>query len=113
MKKLTCHGCDKPAYTVEHGQPKCFGDWVTWGCYYTKEMIEYDRKYCFQTEGKNREDYVALPLDNKERKKVIRHIEEMQEKQFLEISRIPHEELLRWHDEKLKTEVRLLEAMTN
>ena len=30
---------------------------------------------------------------------------------WLEISRTPHEELLKWHDEKLKTEVRMLEAI--
>ena len=112
MKKLVCSSCGEPAYTVEWGtnKPVCFGMWTTWGCHYTKSMIEYDRKYCFQTQGKNREDYVALPLDSKERKKIIRHIEELQEQQFLKLSWIPHEELLKWHDEKLKTEVRMLEA---
>jgi hypothetical protein len=73
-------------------------------------MIEYDRKYCFQTQGKHREDYVALPLETKDKKKVIKHIEELQESLYLKISWIPHEELLKWHDEKLKTQVRMLEA---
>ena len=111
-KPLTCVGCGNSAYTINYGtsQPVCYGMWVTWGCYYTKEMIDYDRKYCFQTQGKNREDYVAIPLETKERKKTIRHIEELQEESFLEISWTPHEELLKWHDEKLKTEVRMLEA---
>jgi hypothetical protein len=113
MKKLICVGCDKPAYTVEYGtdKPVCYGLWTTWGCYYTKEMIEYDRKYCFQTEGKSRDDYVALPLDSKDRKKIIKRIEELEEEHWLAISRTPHEELLKWHDEKLKTEVRILEAV--
>ena len=112
MKNLICCGCDKPAYTIEYGteRPVCYGMWTTWGCYYTKSMIEYDRKYCFQKEGKNREDYIALPLDTKERKKIIKHIDEMQQKLYLKLSWIPLEELARWHDEKLKTEVRMLEA---
>ena len=113
MKKLVCIGCGNPAYTVEYGsrQPVCYGMWTTWGCHYTKSMIEYDRKYCFQTEGKNRDDYVALPLDSKDRKKIIKRVEELEKEHWLAISRTPHEELLKWHDEKLKTEVRILEAV--
>ena len=38
-------------------------------------------------------------------------IEELEEEHWLAISRTPHEELLKWHDEKLKTEVRILEAV--
>ena len=112
MKELTCAGCGNPAYTVEYGgQPVCYGMWTTWGCYYTKEMIEYDRKYYFQTEGKNRMEYNAMPLDTKERKKTVKHIEELQKSEYQEISWIPHEELLKWHDEKLKTQVRILEQV--
>ena len=108
-KDDVCVVCGKKAYVLEHGTPYCYGYWATWGCYYSKEMIDYDRKYYFQTEGKNREKYNAMPLENKERKKMIKYIEDLQRKCYLEISCIPHEELLTWHDEKLKSEVRILE----
>ena len=105
----TC-SCGKIAYTIEHGQPQCFGMWITWGCYYTEKMVNYDRKFYFQ-EKKHRENYNAMPLENKDRKKMIKHIEEMQEREYSFISRIPHDELVKWHDEKLKTEVRNLESV--
>jgi len=106
-----CVVCGKKPYALDHGKPFCYGYWITWGCHYTKEMVDYDRKYYFQTEGKNREDYNAMPLDSKERKKTIKHIEELQKVCWQEISRFSHEELLTWHDEKLKTEVRMLEQV--
>jgi len=112
LKKDTkCVICGNNAYIIEYGQPHCYGYWTTWGCYYTKEMIDYDRKYYFQTGGKNREDYNAMPLDIKDRKKTIKHIEEMEREEYQETCRTTHEELLSWHDEKLKTQVRLLEQV--
>lgn len=105
----TC-GCGKIAYTVEHGQAKCFGSWITWGCHYTEEMVNYDRKFYFQ-EKKHREGYNAMPLDSKDRKKMIKHIEELEEQCWSFVSRTPHDELVKWHDEKLKTEVRNLESV--
>ena len=110
-KNQTCTFCDKEVYEVEHGQPKCFGNWITWGCYYTKEMIDYDRKYCSQKSGKYREDYNAMPLENKERKKMIKYIEELEEEIWSPVCKTPHEDFVRWHDEKLKTEVRMLEQV--
>jgi len=110
-KDNVCANCGKKAYVLEHNKLYCYGYWATWGCYYTKEMIDYDRKYYFQTEGKNREDYNAMPLENKERKKIIKYVEELEKKCWIETSRTPHEELLVWHDEKLKTEVRMLEVV--
>ena len=42
---------------------------------------------------------------------MIKYIEDLQKYCWIEVSRTPHEELLKWHDEKLKTEVRILEAV--
>ena len=105
-----CVVCGGNAYIIEHGQPYCFGYWITWGCYYTMSMVNYDRKFYFQKK-KHRDNYNAMPLETKERKKMIKYIEDLQKQCWIEISRTPHEELLKWHDEKLKTEVRMLEQV--
>ena len=42
---------------------------------------------------------------------MIKYIEELEEQLWMPVSRTPHEELLRWHDEKLKTEIRMLEQV--
>tara|TARA_R100001530_G_scaffold111297_1_gene78445 strand:+ start:238 stop:579 length:342 start_codon:yes stop_codon:yes gene_type:complete len=107
---MKCAFCKKKAYKIEHGQPQCFGSWITWGCHYTEEMVEHDRKHYYITDEKYRKMYQAMPLDHKERKKIIKRIEEL-EQVWNPISRTSHEELLTWHDEKLKTEVRMLEQM--
>ena len=92
LKKDTkCACCGNDAYILEHGQPQCYGLWVTWGCHYTKEMIDYDRKFYFQTKGKHRVDYNAMPLDSKERKKTVKYIEELQSACYQEISCTSHE----------------------
>ena len=52
-----------------------------------------------------------MPLEHKERKKMIKYIEELEKQVWIEVSYTPHEELVRWHDEKLKTEVRMLEQV--
>ena len=51
-----------------------------------------------------------MPLDHKEKKKTIKYIEELQ-MVWNPVCRTSHKELLSWHDEKLKTEVRMLEQM--
>ena len=107
----TCAFCDKEVYEVEHGQPKCFGSWITCGCYYTQKMVEYDRRHYYTNDGKYRQGYQAMPLEHKERKKMIKYIEELEKQVWIEVSHTPHEELVRWHDEKLKTEVRMLEQV--
>ena len=110
-KNQICACCDKEVYEVEHGQPKCFGNWITWGCYYTQEMVEHDRRHYYITDEKYRQGYQAMPLEHKERKKMIRYIEELEEQIWSPVCKTPHEELVRWHDEKLKTEVRMLEQV--
>jgi len=110
-KQLCTGGCGSQAYEIENGVPKCFGLWMTWGCHYTKNMTEYDRKHYYPDVHKYRQNYQAMPLDYKERKKMIKYIEELEEQLWMPISRTPHEELLRWHDEKLKTEIRMLEQV--
>ena len=108
-QNLICANCEKEAYTVENGKPKCFGLWMTWGCHYALGAVEYDRRHFYPTDNKNRAGYQAVPLDYKEKKKLIKRIEELEEDLWMPISRTPHKELLRWHDEKLKTELRILE----
>ena len=68
-----CIVCGGNAYTIEHGQPYCFGYWITWGCDYNMSMVNYDRKFYFQKK-KHRDNYNAMPLENKERKKMIKYI---------------------------------------
>ena len=110
-KNQTCTFCDKEVYDYDHGQPKCFGNWITWGCYYTQKMVEHDRRHFYPTNEKHRQNYQAMPLDYKEKKKMIKYIEELEDQLWNPISKTPHEELVRWHDEKLKTEVRMLEQV--
>ena len=101
-------GCGNIAYTMEHGQPHCYGHWATWGCHYSKSMIDHDRKW-FKMPCRNRNTYDARPLTKKERKKTIKQIVSLEHEVWARMSWTPLDELEKWHDDKLRREVRSLE----
>ena len=103
-----CSMCGNTAYIIEHGQPHCYGLWSTWGCHYTKEMIDNDREYCNEPE-RNRNTYVSKILNKKERRKIVKTIAGLEREVWAEMSWTPLEELEKWHDDKLRMEVRMLE----
>ena len=105
-----CHMCGKRAYIIETLQPVCYGWWTRWGCYYTEEIIESDRKY-YRIPCRNRDRYYAKPLTKKERRKLIKTVSEMGEKAWSPISRTSMEELETWHDDKLRIELRMLDGV--
>ena len=107
-----CHyGCGKRAYVMQTPEvPVCYGTWSTWGCHYTKEMIESDRKWC-RMPCRNRNTYVSKILNKKERRKIIKTVALLEREVWGEVSWTPLEELERWHDDKLRTEVRSLEIV--
>ena len=105
-----CHTCKKAAYAIECSQPVCYGWWTRWGCYYAMYMIESDRKY-YKQPCRYRTQYYSKPLTKKERKKIIKTVYDMQVRAWMPMSRNSMEELEKWHDDKLKTEVRILDLV--
>jgi hypothetical protein len=105
-----CSTCGSDAYILEHGQPHCYGLWSTWGCHYSKDGIETDRKW-YKIPCRKRNTYVSKILNKKERKKIIKTVAGLEREVWAEISWTPLEELEKWHDDKLRTEVRMLELV--
>jgi len=102
--------CGRHAHTLEHGTPVCYGLWARWGCHYTAYDIEQDRKW-YKTPCRNRNTYVSKILNKKERKKIIKTVAELEREVWAEMSWTPLDELEKWHDDKLRTEVRMLEQV--
>jgi hypothetical protein len=107
-----CVNCGKKTNKDYDGVSVCYGYWSTWGCYYTEQMIEHDRKWNRQP-FKYRGSYIATILTPKERKKLIRSIESIQQKIWVDRSCTTHKELLSYHDDRLRHELRNLEALRN
>ena len=107
-----CRNCGKKANKIYDGVYVCYGFWSTWGCFYTEHQVEPDRKW-FKQPFKYRASYVSVILTTKERKKIIRSIESLQPKIWIDRSCTTHKELLSWHDDRLRQELRLLEGMRN
>ena len=105
-----CGACGNTAYILEHGQPRCYGSWTTWGCHYSAHAIESDRKW-YKMPCRNRNTYVSKVLNKKERKKMIKTVAGLEREVWAEMSWTPIEELEKWHDDKLRTEVRMLEQV--
>jgi len=105
-----CSMCGSNAYIVEHGQPKCYGNWTTWGCHYSMKSIMDDRKW-YKMPCRTRNTYVSKILNKKERKKIIKTVAGLEREVWAEMSWTPLEELEKWHDDKLRTEVRMLEQV--
>jgi len=105
-----CSMCGGHAYTIEHGQPVCYGLWTRWGCHYSAYDIEQDRKWS-KTSCRKRNTYVSKILNKKERKKLIKTIAGLEREVWARLSWTPLEELEKWHDDKLRTEVRMLEQV--
>ena len=104
-----CCYCGKKAYVMEtSNKPICYGTWTTWGCHYTKEMIDFDRKW-FKIPCRNRNTYDARPFTKKERKKAIRQVYSLEREVWSPISWTPLEELENLHDDKIRREIRSLE----
>ena len=104
----SCVVCGGNAYTMEHGQPICYGYWSTWGCHYKKYMIDEERKW-FKLPCRHRNTYDARPLTKKERKKTIKQVVSLEHEVWARLSWTPLDELEKWHDDKLRREVRSLE----
>ena len=107
-----CVNCGKKAYSEYAGRCVCYGYWATWGCYYTEHMIEHVRKWNRQ-HFKYRRSYISTILSPKERKKIIRSIESIEPHIWIDRSCTTHKELITWHDDRLRTELRVLEGMRN
>ena len=107
-----CVFCGRQAYVFEtpNGKPICYGWWSTWGCTYTKDMIDYDRKW-FRQPCRYRIEYDARPLSKKERKKTIKYLMSLEHEVWNSMSQTPPEELEIWHDDKLRREIRNIENM--
>ena len=106
-----CVSCGKKAYTLQaNSQPICYGLWATWGCHYTKDMIDFDRKF-WHNPMRNRNTYISRVLNKKERKKMVKQIAELEREVWAEMSWTPIEEIEKYHDDKLRTEVRMLERV--
>lgn len=113
-----CVHCDKKAhamflFTNQVGKPYCYGYWVGWGCYYTKEMVENDVKY-YRQPCRYRNNHYSRPLTNKERKKLINNIIKLEEDKshgWIPTHRTPKDEIASWHNERLKIEYRMLDQM--
>ena len=106
-----CVYCGKNAYIIEErGKPICFGYWSTWGCFYTKNMIDHDRKW-LKIPCRHRNTYDPRPFTKKERKKNIKYLMDLEEETWNATSVTPHKELEIWHDDKIRKEIRKLENM--
>ena len=104
-----CVMCGHQAYEMHTpGQPICYGLWATWGCHYKKYMIDEDRKW-FKLPCRHRNTYDARPLTKKERKKTIKQVVSLEHEVWARLSWTPLDELEKWHDDKLRREVRSLE----
>jgi len=103
-----CSTCGNKAYILEAGKPICYGSWATWGCYYSEDDIETDRQW-WRNPDRNRNTYVSKILNKKERRKIVKTIAGLEREVWAELSWTPLEDLEKWHDDKLRTEVRMLE----
>ena len=103
-----CSTCGSRAYIIEHGQPQCYGSWTTWGCHYSEDEIETDRKW-WKIPCRKRSTYVSKNLSKKERRKIVKTVAGLEREVWAEMSLTPLKDLEKWHDDKLRTEVRMLE----
>ena len=105
----SCVVCGGDAYAMETpGQPVCYGYWATWGCHYRKCVIDEDRRW-FRMPCRHRNTYDARPLTKKEKKKTIKEIASLEHEVWSRMSWTPLNELEKWHDDKLRREIRTLE----
>ena len=105
-----CCFCGKKAYVIEGLKPICYGHWSTWGCFYTKKMIDEDRQFP-KNPCRWRNTYVSKILTKREREKLAKYISSLEKEIWARISWTPLEELMTWHDDKLLVEQRILEQM--
>ena len=74
------------------------------------KSIESDRKW-YKMPCRTRNTYVSKILNKKERKKMVKTVAGLEREVWAEMSWTPLEELEKWHDDKLRTEVRMLEQV--
>ena len=98
------------AYIIESGRKICYRFWSTWGCAYSKEMIDNDRKW-YRQPCRNRNNYIARPLTPKEKKKLVKQVALLERECWVSLFWTPIEELESWHDDKLRMEYRNLERV--
>jgi len=105
-----CVFCGKKAYVIEAKRPICYGHWSTWGCFYTKRMIDEDRQFP-KNPCRHRNTYVSKILTKKEREKLAKYVSSLEKEVWARLSWTPLEELMTWHDDKLLVEQRVLEQL--
>jgi len=105
-----CIYCGSKAFIIEDLRPLCYGSWTTWGCHYSKGMIERDRRL-YKQPCRMRHNYDPRPLTKNERRKLIKAVVSLEKLYWSPISWTPLDELEMWHDDKLRREIRNLEDM--
>ena len=103
-----CVHCGSEAFIIEALKPVCYGSWTTWGCYYSRRVIDRARKW-YKQPCRVRGYYDPRPLTKNERRKLIKSIVALEEFHWAPCSQTPLKELEMWHDDKLRRQIRSLE----